>query len=591
MSNIRAWAFLLLISCIIFIVAATSIQSIIRSNALASLQEEAARITAIQAQSLKSELIKFELLPELLSENPYLSDAMTTLSDTNQEQLNLKLKDLVEQTGATYIFAVDPDGKTIASSNFDLDESFVGRSYAFRPYFKNALLTGSGRYFAEGERTGKPGLFLSTRVDKNASPIGVIVVKVEFETLIRSWTEQTASTFAVDPDGIILFSSDPALEFTTTRALSPEREAQIEAAQQFGDMKLTASGLDLSQANNPKVHHKAGINLTSFAIEELDWTLYRAQEIEPSLREATARIQFLWLLAAVLLTGAVLFVVRRYREAQANATYLARLEKDVSTRTEELTLSKQRLEAEVHENELVNAKYRSAREELAQANRLGSIGAITASVAHEVNQPLAAIRAFAENSKKFLERGQTVNLNDNLGSIIGLTDRLAAITSELRRYSRRGSRGIENVALSDVFDGVNLLIADRIRNAGVALDIPFAAAEGITVRAGPVRLEQVFVNLLQNAFDAVENQDRREIAIHVHPEPSHVDVIIEDNGPGVTADLADDIFNPFVTSKKDGLGIGLGIARDIMHEFGGHLEFIPILKLGGAAFRIRLVRK
>ena len=345
MPNMRTSAILLLIICILFVAAATSIQSIIRGNALASLREEASRITAIQAQSLKSELIKFELLPELLSENPYLLDAMTTLSDTNQERLNLKLKDLVDQTGATYIFAVDPEGETIASSNFDLDESFVGRSYAFRPYFKNALLTGSGRYFAEGERTGKPGLFLSTRVDVNASPIGVIVVKVEFETLIRSWTEQGASTFAVDPDGIILFSSDPALEFTTTRALSPAREAEIEAAQQFRDMDLRDSGLDLSQANAREFRRNSDVNLTSLAIEELDWTLYRAQQIEPSLREANARIQFLWLLTAVLLTGSGLFVFWRLRQAQANATYLARLEKDVSTRTEELTLSKQKLES------------------------------------------------------------------------------------------------------------------------------------------------------------------------------------------------------------------------------------------------------
>ncbi|GAA3268979.1 hypothetical protein GCM10020258_41080 [Sphingomonas yabuuchiae] len=107
--------------------------------------------------------------------------------------------------------------------------------------------------------------------------------------------------------------------------------------------------------------------------------------------------------------------------------------------------------------------------------------------------------------------------------------------------------------------------------------------------AGRVRLEQVLVNLLQNALDAVAETPSPRVRLTVVEHPDGVELTVEDNGPGLDPAIATEIFTPFVTGKPDGLGLGLGIARDIMTEFGGVLETISS-SLGGAGFRLRMRR-
>jgi len=574
----------------VFMLFAFTARYWIHTTALTALEGEAETLTGIQSQTLESELTKFRLLPRLLSENPYLVGALASRSAKSIALLNLKLAELVDQTGATYIYAVDVDGTTIASSNYEAEESFVDRNYEFRPYFQDAIRTGWGQHFAKGERTGKAGLFLATRVQNDDQIMGVIVVKVEFEALKASWREAYATSFVTDTDGIILFSSDLGLEFKTTAPLSEDRRSEISNSNQFGTSYLESANITIAKTPfKSQIENRRSL-IKSRTIQDLDWTFYRGEDVEHALTTANARVHLIWLFSAALFASFALFIAWRLKQARDNAVYLERLERDVEVRTSELSISKERLEIEIEERARVNAKYRSAREELAQANRLGSIGAITTNVAHEVNQPLAAIRAFAENSKKFLARGNTEKTQENLGSIVDLTDRLSAITSELRLYSKRGSGEIGVVDLSDVIDGINLLIGDKIRSSNVQFDILVVEATNLRVKAGRVRLEQVFVNLLQNALDAVEGQTEPKIEIRIEETASKVSIIIEDNGTGIKDEVIGEIFDPFVTTKEDGLGIGLGIAQGIMSEFGGSLELIKGQRLGGAAFLLCLVK-
>jgi two-component system C4-dicarboxylate transport sensor histidine kinase DctB len=143
------------------------------------------------------------------------------------------------------------------------------------------------------------------------------------------------------------------------------------------------------------------------------------------------------------------------------------------------------------------------------------------------------------------------------------------------------------VEIASVIDGALLLIGDRVRAAGATIEREVALS-GVRVVADRVRLEQVVINLLQNALDALEGRPDPLIRISA-AYGERVTILIADNGPGISPDIADQLFTPFVTGKPDGLGLGLGIARDIAREFGGDLD--PTSSpLGGAAFRIVLRR-
>ena len=158
---------------------------------------------------------------------------------------------------------------------------------------------------------------------------------------------------------------------------------------------------------------------------------------------------------------------------------------------------------------------------------------------------------------------------------------MGAITQELRRFARRGDGRLGKVRLQSVFEGMQLLLGDRIRTTGTALNID---PVDISVIGEQGRLEQVFVNLMQNAMDAMG--DGGQIDIGIHNIGQTVSINVRDNGPGIPEELRERLFQPFTTSKNDGLGLGLVICRDIIADFGGELNSVP--SNIGAAFEIRL---
>jgi len=562
---------------------------ITRKTAIENLHNEGISIANTQASELRSELQKFLLVPLILSENPDVTQALNTPTSSSTLRLNKKLKSLSEQTGATYIFAVDNSGTTIASSNYQETDSFVGRDYKFRPYFKQAISEGQAEYYAKGETTGRPGLFLAGRVSNKSEPMGAIVLKVEFDGISESLRHHSATSFVVDKNGIILFSSDKSLNFKTITPLSHEQRREILEAKQFGLSPLENSKIDLN--NKPFAQDASGQNvLTDFiGISELDWRLVRINPIKPAIRTANNRAQLtILLVGGTLLTLMLLWRKRIVKEIEkSKMTDL--LKTEVAKRTRELSETNEKLEYEIGEREKVNIRFRAAREELAQANRLGSIGTITASVAHELNQPVAAIRTFAENGIKLLKRGDTAQTSTNLDSIVSLTSRIGSISTELRRYARRGSHAITSVDIQDVFEGITLLMGEQLRVDGIKLEIIGDLSKLPPVKAGRVRLEQVIVNLLQNARDALKGHATPRVEINAKSTSQTVEIIIADNGPGIDPSQLKDIFTPFVTTKPDGMGMGLGIAKDIMTDFEGSIEPTST-RLGGAAFLLRLKR-
>lgn len=320
--------------------------------------------------------------------------------------------------------------------------------------------------------------------------------------------------------------------------------------------------------------------ISAVAMPMPGWRLFHAMPVATALHEAANLARLIGLVAALISGLVAAFLLWRITRAADAARERARLEAAVATRTAELR-------AEIAERTRVDQRFREAREELAQANRLGSLGSITAGLAHEINQPVATIRTLSENARAHLTSGRLDRVAANLDIAIGLTARIGAITQEMRRFARRGTGTIEPVPLDAVIAGTRLLIGDRFRTAGIALE--WLPPGQPSVIAGRVRLEQVLVNLLQNALDAVKGRGEARVVLAIEVEGDRIALIVADNGPGIDPAIADNIFEPFVTGKVDGLGLGLGIVRDIIKAFDGTVAMVPS-PLGGAAFRVTVAR-
>ncbi|HSX53723.1 MAG TPA: ATP-binding protein, partial [Sphingomonas sp.] len=307
--------------------------------------------------------------------------------------------------------------------------------------------------------------------------------------------------------------------------------------------------------------------------------------LDPAMRSANANARLVSLGALGIIAGALLLMWRARERRLLQIAAQRALEGQVAERTAELRETNARLVAESAERERADQRYRAAREELAQANRLGSLGQITAGVAHEINQPVAAIRSFAENAQGFLAKGDGARAGGNLTRIVELTQRIGTITAELRNFARRRTPETGAVDVDAAIESTLLLIGDRVRAQGVMLERTGAA--NLHVTADRVRLEQILINLIQNALDALAERDGGVIRIVTTRAADRVGIDVADNGPGVPGELAGELFMPFVTGRAEGLGLGLPIARNIARDFGGELE--PITSpLGGAAFRLTL---
>ncbi|XKH38532.1 ATP-binding protein [Azospirillum doebereinerae] len=279
------------------------------------------------------------------------------------------------------------------------------------------------------------------------------------------------------------------------------------------------------------------------------------------------------------------------------------LERTVRERTTDLQATNDRLEQAIAEHQRTERDLREAQAELVQAGKLAALGQLAAGVGHELNQPLAAIRSYAHNGRKLIGLGRVEEAEGNLGKIADLTARMANITNHLKRFARRPDSRLGAVELGPVVQGALSLFGNRLREeaVGVELALPDADAESgapLRVRAEEVRLEQVLVNLLSNALDAVAGAPVRRILIRAEmvekgkgEEGDAVRIEVRDSGPGIAAEPVGQIFDPFFTTKPvgTGLGLGLSISYNIVRDFGGVLS-VAESGPGGTAFVLTLNR-
>lgn len=239
------------------------------------------------------------------------------------------------------------------------------------------------------------------------------------------------------------------------------------------------------------------------------------------------------------------------------------------------------------EREEAEERLRANQAALAHVGRLSLLGQVAAGLAHELNQPLAAVALHAEIASRWAVPGEPVRpeLADALKEIVSQSARAAEIVRSVRRLARRGTPGTDRVRVDEVVASAAALLDWQARRAGAVVRVTPGGPAAV-VNADRVQVEQVLVNLVQNALDAVAGQPdgMREVAVGVTTEGDMVTVRVADSGPGGFD--PDRLFEPFYTTKAGGLGLGLAISRGIVEAHGGRLWAAP--SAAGTAFAFTL---
>ena len=573
---------LLAFACALAVIAACWLAGTWRARA--ELREQGQRQLQLMAPDLQSLLQKYETLPFVLGFQPDLIEALAHPSDAGAiTRLNSTLQTIQQQAKVGAIYVMNRDGLTLGASNWDQPLGFVGKNFSYRPYFDAALHGRAGRFYGIGTSTSEAGYFIAQPVYGNGSaggPVtGVVAVKISLADFERTWRNSDDAIVLADQAGVIFLSNRPDWIYRSLGPLDAATGRELARTQQYMGQRVTPL------SGHPDL-------FVTQSVGELGWQLM----VFPR-QSRVVRTGLQWALAAALLLSCVALSGwavhqrrRRLEERRESRAALQRAELELNDkileRTQQLRTTNQHLESKYAKLQETEHLLRSTQNELVQAGKLAMLGQMATGITHELNQPLAAIRAFADNARVFLERGQGEQVAGNLGHISEASARMGAIIGQLKGFARK-DEAIATVDLAVSVRASAFLLESEFRRHGVTLEID--AADGVKVTGDSVRIEQVLINLLRNALDAVEAAERRMVAITLTRDGGCALVGISDSGAGIPEQVAAHLFEPFFTTKPSGKGLGLGLAisSSIVQAMNGQLAAHNQAG-GGARFELRL---
>ena len=533
-------------------------------SALDQLEQRGRSDLALASDRLTGELGRYRELAVLLADHPVVA---ATLAGDRGDAADL-LRETADKTGSLDILVVSQMGRELASASGSSAEN-----HASQPYFTRASDGAIGLYHLVHDRYGQRTFLFAAPVFSDAGPVsGAVIVVVNIDAVEAVWRGARPTVFFTDELGVAFISNRSELLFMARDLVDPPRTSTVDYNADILRPFMTHTvqnqqGRAVWSVEGQRYVPRTALHLT-LPLPVIQMTGEALMDVAPA--RTFARLQAGAAAAICLAFGAMLFLATERRRTLADANI--RLEAAVEARTAELT---------------------KAQSDLVQAGKLSALGQMSAGISHELNQPLMAIRSYAENAEAFLERGKTDIAGQNLGRIAELARRMGRIIRNLRAFAKQESEGMTDVDLASVIAAVLEITQARARAGGV--DIIWDAPEtSITVRGGEVRLQQVVLNLVTNAMDAMEGQTfTQRIEIDTDRSGARVDLYVRDTGPGLSE--PDRIFDPFYSTKQvtsdgtgqDGMGLGLSISYGLVQSFGGIIRGRNH-PAGGAVFTVTL---
>ena len=557
------------------------------------------------SSSLRAILQKYESVPHHLSINPELSQFLGDQSNPDKvDNINHYLATINRINRSSDIYILDSIGNTVAASNWESDTSFIGKNFSFRPYFTQAMVGQNARYYALGTTSNQRGYYFSSPISDDDDILGVVVLKISLadieERWASPWENNDIELVVTDPDGVIFISTRAEWRLKSLFQIPPEQMAPLKASKRYGihipkalnaEKKGKAPSISGNQATLLSIIN-SNEKPVQYLSQNIDmpvagWRVHALSKTDSIIGKVNTALLVVISIYLVLVL-VILFVIERIRNEHKLEQAKDFLEVRVKERTADLEQSNYRLRDEIDERHKAEEALRQTQEELIQAAKMAVLGQISAGINHELNQPLTAIRSYTQNAQQFLQRGNIDTANNNLTEIINLTDHMASIIGQLKVFSRKRGGSLTPIdVLASLNDAVKIM-SPQVKQQHVEIIIQ-STNNPYSVMGDLIRLEQVFINLISNAIQAMSHSDKKQITINLETINDQVIIHIEDTGPGIAEDHIRHIFEPFFTTKdiSQGLGLGLSISHRIIDAMHGTLKVKNSL-CGGAVFSITL---
>ncbi|WP_423186679.1 sensor histidine kinase [Alishewanella sp. d11] len=583
----------LVILCSLALITFGSYQWVFKKH-IAHSQQLSAQHAIEFNQYINLQLTRFSTLTDTLAQRPELQRLLQQPASLNKQQaVSQLLADFNLASGSASIYVMDPQGIVLASSNANQAIDFMGYNFGFRPYFTETISANKSYVdYGLGWISRERGIyFAATVTDQQQQILGVLTIKLNIDQLelaYQSIANQSPFYFMlVDEEQTVIASNyEPwRLTWLGEQAVSRSRHPGVI----LHSLNLQQDGA-LWQLLTEPVTQPTNSKQFVVAIKEnpvLPWQLVLLQPVKSLKVQALQQA----ISISLVFTVAVLFFVfwrSRLLQQRQRALMFTKLEQAVAERTESLQQSNQQLMHEIQQRNEAEQGLQQAQEQLLQAAKLATIGQLSASINHEINQPLTAMHSYLQNAQLLLQKARYSELADNLEKIRQMLLRLNHIVKQFKGFSRKAGNNPEPVKLSTLVQNALGILQPIIKQQQVQITLLETSAS--SVKVDPLQLEQVLVNLLGNAIQATEQSQEPRLKIEISQTQTAALLQIHDNGPGIQPHVMEHLFEPFFTTKQgSGLGLGLSISRQIVQSYHGnlHIENHPA---GGVIVTLTLPR-
>ena len=549
---------------------------------LTRLREAAAHRLDMLATGLDADLARFDYLPALLEMTPIVPALLDATSDATadaslRDAVNRYLNGVNATAGAEMLYVLDANGTSLAASDWDQPGTTIGQDLSFRPYVIDALKQGRGRFYGVGITSKKPGYYLSYGLRRGERLRGMVAVKVNIAEVERAWRNLPGNVLLIDERGVVILSTRDDLKFRPLAPLTAEQRAEVLLYRPYGAADLQAARWIPTQvlAADAQIIALDGLaNLASMrSLQRAPWRLVALDQLTPIHVAARYAAITASLAMAVLLLGAVTLWQRQRAMRQKLANQAA------------LQVAHDSLESTVVAR---TAQLRAAQSELVHAGKMAALGQMSAGMVHELNQPLTALRSLSNSAGILLDQDRRDDVRGNLSRIAGMVDRLTRLTSQLKTFAYKSDAPLAPVQLTRSIADAQAIVGTELRNRNVTLEVDVQPAE-LSMLADAAAIDGLLINLMRNAIDAMQDAPQRILRIDARAHDNRVILTVNDTGPGIRADILPRLFEPFVTSKTAGAGLGLGlvISAESVRAMGGVLRAIN-RDGGGACFSVDL---
>lgn len=530
---------------------------------LSRLQEAAEHRLDMMASGLDADLDRFDYLPALLEMTPVIAALLESPANPQlRTEANRYLNGVNATVGAQMLYVLDRSGTSVAASDWDQPGTTIGQDLSFRPYVSDAVAHGRGRFYGVGITSGKPGYYLSYALGRGPAVRGVAAVKIDIEEAEAAWRKLPGDVLLIDERGVVILATRAEWKYRPVAPLEPAQRAEVLRTRPYGDAPLEPLRWTRLQplGRNAELTSLDGAALlaSSRSLRHATWRLVALDDLAPARAAARyAAITASLAMSVLLLIMVTLWQRRRaVRQKLANQAALQAahdsLESTVIARTAEL---------------------RAAQSDLVHAGKMAALGQMSAGMVHELNQPLTALRTLSDSAGVLLAHERLDDVRANLQRITGMVDRLARLTSRLKSFAHRSDVPPQPVPLLRSITDAQALLAAELKEHDIRVEVDVRPAD-LAVMADEETTGSLLTNLMRNAIEAMHGSTTRILRVSARAMGDRAILTVTDTGPGIRADILARLFEPFVTSKPAGAGLGLGlvIAAQLVRAFGGTLR-------------------